>query len=462
MPSPTDFANLATHYRDLFAEAATWPHLTIGGEARDAILHDHINSLFKKGIPSADIMHVVDMWDTRNLVSAGREEIARLISKVDHSFKWEPKNTTLPPIEEEKTGSYYPCIIPYDENFVWLPSLEVPGDMEWIWRGVIARGRATLLSSPESGGKSTLLAYLLWAMENTSDPSLCTDITPTKTLIVTEEHLGNWSKRRDLLGGDWGHVAVLRAPRMATRTLAGYRGFLDRLGEWSEEYGFGMIVWDVFASIVRLITQENDNMEMLRAAEETETLREKLNLAMLWFHHMKKALTEDGRGYRGASSLAGNADIIVELRKVNLKDRQDNRRRLLISGRIFEDNYQELRVAMDLETFKFEGLAPPQLGVSDRQHDRQEAIRSILPPQRPGLTAFEVLKRWPSSAGKLPSIKTLKDLLSQGVSADLWTRSGKGARGHEFRYFQLPCGCCPHEVTPVVDEDDPYDSTTTE
>ncbi len=89
------------------------------------------------------------------------------------------------------------------------------GPEDWLWHGLLAVGGITLLTALWKLGKSTLLAYLLRAMER-GDVLCGRVVQPARALIITEESAGRWARRRDDLGlGDHLHRSAI--PRQAIR-----------------------------------------------------------------------------------------------------------------------------------------------------------------------------------------------------------------------------------------------------
>src|SRR5262249_38143994 len=70
------------------------------------------------------------------------------------------------------------------------------GPADWVWRGYLARGSVTLLTSLWKAGKSTLLAHLVKAMGQ-GDELAGLPVAAGKVLIVSEESAALWASRRD-------------------------------------------------------------------------------------------------------------------------------------------------------------------------------------------------------------------------------------------------------------------------
>ena len=82
----------------------------------------------------------------------------------------------------------------------WTPvamsNLSSNREVPWIWDGFIAEGSTTLLVGLYKAGKTTLLAHLLKAME--SGGEVACPVVGGRALVVSEEGVTLWAKRRDL------------------------------------------------------------------------------------------------------------------------------------------------------------------------------------------------------------------------------------------------------------------------
>src|SRR6266849_10698294 len=71
-------------------------------------------------------------------------------------------------------------------------------EMNWLWRGYLAPGQLTLLTSLWKSGKTTLLSVLLSRMKDGGE-LLGLPVRPAKALVVSEENPALWHRRRQRL-----------------------------------------------------------------------------------------------------------------------------------------------------------------------------------------------------------------------------------------------------------------------
>src|ERR1700731_2132831 len=70
-----------------------------------------------------------------------------------------------------------------------------PGKMNWLWRGFLAPGQLTLLTSLWKSGKTTLLSVLLSRLEEDGE-LLGMPVRFAKALVVSEEDPVLWQMRK--------------------------------------------------------------------------------------------------------------------------------------------------------------------------------------------------------------------------------------------------------------------------
>jgi hypothetical protein len=68
-------------------------------------------------------------------------------------------------------------------------------EMNWLWRGFLAPGQQTLLTSLWKSGKTTLLAVLLSRMKDGGE-LLGLPVRPCWALVLSEENPALWGMRR--------------------------------------------------------------------------------------------------------------------------------------------------------------------------------------------------------------------------------------------------------------------------
>jgi hypothetical protein len=126
------------------------------------------------------------------------------------------------------------------------------GEMNWLWRGILAPGQLTLLTSLWKSGKTTLLAVLLARMKD-GGQLLGLPIRPAKALVLSEENLALWAMRRQRL--DFGqHIGLISQPFATKPTHAEWRALIDHAGNILGADGGRLLVVDSKNLLVLLLT----------------------------------------------------------------------------------------------------------------------------------------------------------------------------------------------------------------
>jgi uncharacterized metal-binding protein len=284
---------------------------------------------------------------------------------------------------------------------------------------------ATLLSAYWKAGKTTWLTHLLLALEH--GLSFCGLRTvPTKVLYVTEEAARRWCKRRDKLGlAD--HVHFLCKPFGAGRpSFAEWRDFIRELGAVAKAGGFGLVILDTLSNLW-CVVKENDAGEVSEALAPLNAILD--TAAILAAHHLRKADGDEATGSRGSGAITAWVDEIIEMRRVNPKNRDDRQRILTCVGRA-DDLVSELVIELDSASGAY-------VGKGDRQHatssDIKETVALILPHERPGLDFDGIKAAWPND--RFPRKCAVLDALTDGFGSGAWMRDGTGKRGNPYKYW---------------------------
>jgi KaiC/GvpD/RAD55 family RecA-like ATPase len=317
------------------------------------------------------------------------------------------------PIGGERARIEY-CPIPITE-------LECDENIDWLWEGYIARDHVTLFVGIWKGGKTTLLAHLLKAMEDGGE--LGGDVSPCKILVVTEEGKGHWARRRDKL--DIGsHLSIVSRPFKGRPTQNDWEMLIDMIAKDVKQIGFDLVVIDSWQA-VNPCQDENDAADTMAALAPLSQLSE-AGAAVLLVHHPKKGDAGQGQASRGSGALTGWVDTIVELRRFSTSDNRDRRRVLQAYGR-FDETPDQVVVELTDDGYTCVGTAGDA-----KQSDRLEVIAEILDSD--WRTREDIRDRWPVETIPKPGTSTLRTDLNAGFEAGKWERQGKGRKGDPFVY----------------------------
>src|SRR5438552_862674 len=99
-----------------------------------------------------------------------------------------------------------------------------PPETNWLWRGYLAPGQLTLLTSLRKSGKTTLLAVLLARLKDGGE-LLGMPVRPAKALVLSEENTALWQMRQQRLAlGE--HAQVICQPFASKPAGADWRALL--------------------------------------------------------------------------------------------------------------------------------------------------------------------------------------------------------------------------------------------
>lgn len=301
----------------------------------------------------------------------------------------------------------------------------VSDEQRWIWKGYLARGTITLLSALWKAGKTTLLSYLLKAME--SDGTFCNvAVTGSRVLCVTEEHESMWATRRDSIGlADNVHFLVRPFP---TRPDAKrWQEFIGYLRDVRTRFPYDVLVIDPISNLWP-VKDENDAPSVQNALMPLNSIGE--DLAIMLFHHLRKGDGAEATASRGSGALPAFCDTLMELRRYDAGHRKDCRRVLTGYGR-FEETPAEVVIEWTRDGYVSRG------DKADASFDEiQNRIEMVLGVGPPGLTREQVLEKLRDDDEKLvPGLTRLGQALHAGAEAGRWTEDGGGKRSSPHRYY---------------------------
>lgn len=297
-----------------------------------------------------------------------------------------------------------------------LSQLKAAGEgMEWIWEGVLARSRISLLTAQAKAGKTTLLSLLIREMGRGGCLLGC-PVSPGTVIVVTEENSQDWMLRRDNLGlGD--HCETICLPFISKPKPSQWldllrEGYLD-----IQDRKPDLIVFDTLSHLWP-VEDENDNGQMQAALMPLRGMSE-LGPAILAVHHAGAT----GLRSRGASELEGFADQLAHLELTTPTDPSCRNRRLTVRGRL-TTSPERLEVSLNQQGEDYQVLN----GSLKPIRSAVWAMLSTLLPAEPGFTVRELRGAWPDQRN-VPSEDTIwKTLTRYGNKAGARQTEDKPAR----------------------------------
>jgi hypothetical protein len=304
---------------------------------------------------------------------------------------------------------------------------EVADDQEpavgWLWRGFLAPGNVTLLTSLWKAGKTTLVAQLL-ARRKSGGTLAGLAVKPGKSVIVSEETQLVWAERfkRYDMGGQ---VCLISRPFKSIPKPDEWQALVDRLLALHDEHGIDLAIIDPLAPFLR---EENHARSILETLLPLGALTRR-GMAVLLLHHPTKAKQRDGEAARGSGALLGHVDISIEMRRLG-GNPLSRRRRLLAFSRHTETT-RHLSIELNAEGTDY--LVLPG-AVECGFQAGWPALRLVLANAPQKLTREDILAEWPIQHRK-PKTNTLWRWLSRGVELGQLVCEGAGHRSDPLRYW---------------------------
>jgi len=168
------------------------------------------------------------------------------------------------------------------------------------------RGRLTVYSAPDKGGKSTLVAAGVAAL-TAGQPFLGEQVAPGRAVwCLLEEHVGDFAPRAKQLGTPGDRVMVFELQPGLTdlrREVAAHHAavvVIDTLVEWAGDR----------------VTEGGQAAQWVPVMRELRTLARECNVAVVLLHHARKS---DGLS-RDSGHITAQADVILEQTKTPKQD----------------------------------------------------------------------------------------------------------------------------------------------
>jgi RecA-family ATPase len=289
------------------------------------------------------------------------------------------------------------------------PGPKVP-DVPWIWRGYLAPGQLTLLTSLWKSGKTTLLSVLLSRL-NEGGHLLGMPILPTKALVLSEENRDLWTSRSQRL--DFGeHINLISRPFAGKPTAAEWQNLIEHSAAVLGREGNRLLVVDTMSTLLPAGTETNADC-MVRALAPLHRLAEQ-GIAVWLMHHPHKGKLRTARASRGTGSLPASVDIVLEMHHHRPDDPYD-RRRLLLAHSRHEETPRRLLFEWHPDRADYSLL--------DENHDEDfdrawSAIQRVLADYEAPQSARQILRDWPPDSPP-PSRATLQRWLAKAVENGL-------------------------------------------
>jgi hypothetical protein len=302
------------------------------------------------------------------------------------------------------------------------------GEERWLWRGYLAAGQLTLLTSLWKAGKTTLLSVLLARMREGGE-LLGQPVRPARALVLSEEDLSLWHMRHERLPMA-GHVQVICQPFAGKPSDADWRALLEQSADLLGTEGGRLLVVDTVARLMPAGVETNADC-MVRALSPLRGLAGQ-GIAIWLMHHPHKGKARPGEWSRGSGSLPAGVDIALEMHAVCPDDLTD-RRRLLLGWSRHEETPRRRVIEWAPDGRGYRVLDETIDGAFDRGWS---AIRRVLSESEGPQSAAAILRDWPTDSPP-PSRATLYRWLARTVERQ-WLRVEASQRRNAPCCYSLP------------------------
>jgi len=311
---------------------------------------------------------------------------------------------------------------------------QVEGDTEWLWRGYLAAGNVTLLTSQWKTGKTTLLSVLLARLHDGRELGGQT-IRPSRAAVISEESRPHWRMRGKRL--DFGPAArFFCRPFSGKPTHDEWLGLIQHLVELRASAGLDLVVIDTLSTFFPPGVENNS--DALQGALRPLDQLTAAGLAVLLMHHPRKGTLLPGQAARGSGALTSYADILLEMTFYKRGKRADRRRRISSWSR-HSETPEEMILKLNDDGNDYENC----LDVNERSLRVVNLVKEMLTANRRQMTRIVIRDQWPRD--DRPSPARLRVHLERGVALGELVREGSGLSRDPFRY-SLPGVELPWEM----------------
>lgn len=302
----------------------------------------------------------------------------------------------------------------YNDSFLSsVPKLitELTADqakVDWIWEGYLARGHLTFFTALWKVGKSTLIAYLIKALQDGKEFT-GELVVPTRILILSEESETIWARRREDLGLT-GDIYLHCRPTKIKLDSKQWLTLLENELRFCTDKGIELFIIDTISTFWP-VRDEGNNPEIDAALIPLNVFFEK-GICVMIVHHFRKSGGDQGTATRGGGSIGSRADILVEYNRLDFQNPND-KQRVLRSYSRFDETPPELVIELVGDEFIARGTRSE---VS--KEAKMQIVLHILEDQ-PDLTIKEIADAWDiNTLGSKPVTRTIRnyidDLLKDG------------------------------------------------
>jgi replicative DNA helicase len=277
---------------------------------------------------------------------------------------------------------------------------------DWIVPGYVGPGLVTILGAKPKVGKSTLAASLI-AVAKDGGEWLGLPVRKCRALWLDLEMGESQTARAFIRAGlSEGEVWL----------WSGHRdGFDDaELRAFIEDSQIELLVIDSLSKYSQ-VEDENNNAKLTKELNTLVRITRDLNVAIVLIHHQKKSTDRTIDDLRGGGAIAADADIILNLYRVQDSVLSNPRRRLMGSGRFMDVTPADTRIILRDGRYMLDAPGSAT-SLPRRQQEALDALGRAASPL--SYTEWKLAAQLPGS--------TFKSALAGLVESNYVQKTGQG------------------------------------
>lgn len=279
---------------------------------------------------------------------------------------------------------------------------EAPAEIDWLVPGFVAPGWTVKVAAREKVGKGTLAQYVIGHLERGEDTCFGPTPRPTTALILTEEPQESMVEKLRLFGVE--EARVVSNWELASLS---WSEKVALLVEAAVTEGRGLIFVDNISRAAGV--DDEAGIELARAIEQLQD-RCRTNRIAAWIdHHHKKGSGPDEDKSRGSTSIAGTADVNVDM----FRKKKDGRvRRLTSLGRVRATTWEK-RIELSEDGTDYTVVSEADADGGDEARAEADAMAALMLLRQRGhvtISEFEEAR----GVSKATARRRLEDLVEQG------------------------------------------------
>jgi hypothetical protein len=300
-----------------------------------------------------------------------------------------------------------------------------PAEPAWLWSGYLAPGALTLLAAKPKAGKSTLAVAISEAAAAGARSFLGRPIGEGPVVYCSEETPATLAHNLPAIDG----IRVLTRDAMWPKPS--WAELVAGSVEECKRIGAVLLVVDTFAYWAALPKDAEKDAGAAQAAMQPLIDATRDGLPVLVPLHQRKGGGEDGEGVRGSGAIAGGADIVLELERL-----QQPRERALLALSRYPSTPGSLIIEHDAATGAWKAIGEGERADARSITDR----RAILTALDGGSALTRQELEDATDAPERQWHGQLEALIEQGKVR----RIGAGKKGDPYRFQILRTDSAQH------------------